>query len=273
MSRPDALFPISQPNVLNDAISAVSVFDQQKENRTGWTKYSQGTDSNSLNKTATGINIITNRGDMRLKLIARSLAETGVSDMFKKMMKVAIANATGAERYRLNGKVTDFDPVSAGDSYDFILNVGLGAGNKDQKIAHLTNLIQLQNAGKEYGVVKPENVYNALQAIAEETGYKGENKFFTNPQQDQGSPEAAQLQQAEEAIEQLRGMLEQSQQESEARIQALEQQLQNASETEKTRQAIIEKEIQAEKTRQKELDLLILRAQSNPMMMDETWPT
>jgi hypothetical protein len=250
-----AVFPIAQPNVLNDAISAVSVFDSQKENRTGWTKYSQGTDSNSLNKTATGINIITNRGDMRLKLIARVIAETGVVDLFRKIMDCASRNASKPEIYQLDGEVVEFDPRQATTNFDFVINVGLGSGNKDQRIGHLTNMIQMQEKAMQIGVATPENVYNAMAELASETGFKAPEKFYTKPNQQQEGGE--QLQQAEQAIEQLKGMVQQTQEQAQQQIDALQQQLDNVSESEKTKQAAIQRDIEAQKTRQKELDLLM----------------
>ena len=50
----------------------------QKENRTGITRYNQGLDANSLNKTATGISAILGQSSQRLELVARMFAETGL---------------------------------------------------------------------------------------------------------------------------------------------------------------------------------------------------
>ena len=60
------------PN-LNAGLSMLEYMETVKENRTGWTRYNQGTSADSLNKTATGMNIITNKSDMRVQLIALSL--------------------------------------------------------------------------------------------------------------------------------------------------------------------------------------------------------
>ena len=55
----------------------------QKENRTGITRYNQGLDANSLNKTATGISAILGQSAQRLELVARMFAETGISELFR----------------------------------------------------------------------------------------------------------------------------------------------------------------------------------------------
>ena len=60
----------------------------QKENRTGITRYNQGLDANSLNKTATGISAILGQSAQRLELVARMFAETGLSELFRFMVSL-----------------------------------------------------------------------------------------------------------------------------------------------------------------------------------------
>ncbi len=60
----------------------------QKENRTGITRYNQGLDANSLNKTATGISAILGQSAQRLELVARMFAETGISELFRFMVSL-----------------------------------------------------------------------------------------------------------------------------------------------------------------------------------------
>ena len=60
----------------------------QKENRTGITRYNQGLDANSLNKTATGISAILGQSSQRLELIARMFAETGIYELFRFMVSL-----------------------------------------------------------------------------------------------------------------------------------------------------------------------------------------
>ena len=59
--------------------------DTVRESRTGVTRYNQGLDADSLNKTATGVNALMSQSQMRMELIARVFAETGVKDLFKRI--------------------------------------------------------------------------------------------------------------------------------------------------------------------------------------------
>jgi hypothetical protein len=51
--------PLEQRFVGQQAFPMIEYMDSVKENRTGFTRYSQGLDADSLNKTATGVSLIT----------------------------------------------------------------------------------------------------------------------------------------------------------------------------------------------------------------------
>ncbi|MGK7355467.1 portal protein, partial [Salmonella enterica] len=57
----------------------IELLESKKENRTGYTRYSQGLERDSLNKTATGVNRIMDASQKRMKLMARIMAEALVA--------------------------------------------------------------------------------------------------------------------------------------------------------------------------------------------------
>ena len=50
-----------------------------------------------LNKTATGVNTLMNQSQMRMELIARVFAETGVKDLFKRIFELTLSIKTKKE--------------------------------------------------------------------------------------------------------------------------------------------------------------------------------
>ena len=60
------------------------------ENKTGVSRYNQGLDASSLNKTATGISQIMSASQQRIELLARCFAETGVKDLFHNLAEMNI---------------------------------------------------------------------------------------------------------------------------------------------------------------------------------------
>lgn len=164
---------------------ALEYEEVEKENRTGFTRYSQGTSADSLNDTATGMNIITNRSDARTELIARVFAETGVKDLFLLILKLVSQYQQGESAMHTNGQWVTVNPREWATQFDFNVNVGLGTGNKDQVIQHLMALMQTQGNGLQLGIATPQNLYNAATKIAENMGFKQADMYFTDPSKQQ----------------------------------------------------------------------------------------
>jgi len=154
-----------------------------KENRTGWTRYSQGSDADSLNKTATGVNIITGKSDMRVELIARVFAETGVKDLFRRILKLISQYQRQAMTVQLTGGWVQINPREWRNQFDFSVNVGLGTGNKDQVVSHLTALGQALQQVAPMGLVTPRNAFNLVVEMARNMGLKNPEKYVTDPDQ------------------------------------------------------------------------------------------
>lgn len=153
----------------------------QKESRTGLTRQTQGVNPDAMNMTATGANIVTNRQDSRVELMARQIAETGVKELFVLILKLIAQHQDKEEQIHVAGKWVTVDPRAWRNQYDMTINVGLGTGNKDQQVQHLQALILAQANAYPMGVVTPKNVYNAHNKFSEALGYKQESLFFSDP--------------------------------------------------------------------------------------------
>jgi hypothetical protein len=150
------------------------------EQRTGWTRYSQGNDSKALNQTATGVQIITNKGDMRVDLIARNFAE-GFVELFRMMLKLLSQHQDKKVQVRIAGNWVDMDPREWRNMFDVNINVGLGIGSKDEQIQKLMAISQTQGHGMAIGVATPENVYNLDCDIVKLMGHRNPDRYFNNP--------------------------------------------------------------------------------------------
>jgi protein-tyrosine-phosphatase len=159
------------------------------ENRTGWTRYSQGVGADSLNKTATGINIITNKSEMRVELIARVFAETGVKDLFRMILKLVSMYQDRAEVIKLTNKWITIDPREWHNQFDFVINVGLGSGNRDQVAGQLMQILELQTQGMQLGLADAQKIYHTGAKLLENMGFKNPESFFIDPSQQQGQPQ------------------------------------------------------------------------------------
>lgn len=159
----------------------IEYLDSAKENRTGFTRYNQGTDANSLNKTATGVRIIAEAGNERVALVARSLAEQGMKPLMLGIHGLCRRHATKAETVRLRGRWVTIDPRQWKTRMDMSVSVGLGTADKTMQLNAQDGIVKMQAGLNAAGVVSPENIYNAAAKFVELTGEKNPDKYFTHP--------------------------------------------------------------------------------------------
>lgn len=196
-SRPGGVVRIKAPGMVGrldqaagDSSAGMGMLEYMQqfgESATGWTRYSQGNDAKAIQGTATGANIITNKDDMRLDLIARNFAE-GWVELFRQMLKLVCQHQDKKTDVRLGGKWQNIDPREWRNQFDVNINVGLGVGNKDQQVQHLMAVIAQQEKVHAIGVASPENIYNASAELAKLTGQRNGDKFFSDPAKQPPAP-------------------------------------------------------------------------------------
>lgn len=202
------ILPLVHPSNGAQAIQGLEYVDTQKENRTGITKYNQGMDSDSLNKTARGASLIMNAAQQRMELIARVFAETGVKEAFLLVHELLKKHSDKPLAIKLNNQYIDVDPRQWKTRTDMTVSVGLGTGNKDQQQQHLVTIMNIQKEALmgKLPITDAKKVYNAAKRVAENAGFKDGDEFFTDPanappQPPQPNPEVEKAK-AEIAIEQ-----------------------------------------------------------------------
>lgn len=260
-SRPGGVVRMQQPGMAGrldqgagDSQLGMGMLEYMKgfqEDSTGWTRYNQGADGDSLNHTATGVNQITNRADMRLDLIARNFAE-GYRELFRLMLKLCSQYQQKEDIVKLRGSWVPVNPRDWRTGFDATLNVGLGTGNKEQLVQHLLMLGQRQQFGLQIGTATPVNVYETDKELVKALGFKTPDKFVTDPRQHPmpPRPDPAQMQmQVEREKAQLKAQTDTQSKQAELQLERERMQMQaqvdaNRQEMEARQKAL---QIQAEK--------------------------
>ena len=177
--------PMIMPFIGQQTFPMIEYMDSWRESITGVTRYNQGLDANSLNKTATGIQLITSMSQMRQRLYARMFAEYALQPLFLGILGLLSKHQMEPLSIRLNNKFIPIDPRVWKTQYDMTVNVGLGTGNKDQQLMHLTQIMQAQMGvmGTPIGplLVKPKHIYETQSKIAVNAGFKDPGMFWTDP--------------------------------------------------------------------------------------------
>ena len=152
-----------------------------KENRTGITRYNQGMDANSLNKTATGITQIMNASNQRLELIARIFAETGIKQLFRHMIKMNQMYITEETFIRITDKPKPIYPEDLEGTIDITVNVGVVAGSKQQQAQAMQLLLGMYPQLLQVGLADPSHIAYAFGRLVESLGYKNVSDFIYTP--------------------------------------------------------------------------------------------
>lgn len=180
----DAARPLVVQPIVSELLAAIEHTNTEREVRTGVTRYNQGMDTDSLNKTATGFQGIKDMSQMRVELIARVFADTGIREIFRKILKLAKDFQDEAIELRATNEMMEINPSDWSDNSDLTIDVGIGAGDRQEKIANLNFIAQQQ---KELILAKSNladevKLYNTYQKLVTEVGLKEPSMYFNNPE-------------------------------------------------------------------------------------------
>jgi hypothetical protein len=173
------------------------------ENQSGSTRYNQGLDSNSLNKTATGINAIMGAADKKIRLIARLLAETTWIPIIKFLILLCQKFLDEGQIIRLTNENVTINKDELNIDYDLIVNVGQGAGTKEAQIQYLMLLIQqLYPRLEAAGIVDENSWYNISKELLEKMGIRSVEQYLVDPQSPQAQQKKAMAMQQQQVQQQ-----------------------------------------------------------------------
>jgi hypothetical protein len=168
------------------------------EERTGIIRGAQGLNPDSLHDTASGAMALLSRAQRRVRMLARTLAETGFKDLYMIVHAMLRQTASKARVVRLRGKWVETNPSSWSARTSMKIEIGLGAGGRDQDLLFMQQVLALQEKGVELQggaqgpLVDIQNIYNAVTRFAERGGVKDPGQFFTNPEENPQPPQPPQ---------------------------------------------------------------------------------
>jgi hypothetical protein len=197
--------PLTVPFVAGQTLSAIQYYDQEIENKTGISKASLGLNPDALQaKTATAVMATMQGAASQTEIMARNLAEGGVSQLFKLLLKLVVENCDEETIMRVSGNNYEpIDPRSWDKKMDVSVNVGLGTGQEDQKQAALAQALQMQMQifqayGVGNGMVSLTNIRNTLADMLAMNGLRNSNRYF-QPMDEQMEAQLMQQQEMQKA--------------------------------------------------------------------------
>jgi predicted GNAT family acetyltransferase len=199
VKNPNALTPVVVPPTAAQSFPLLQYLDQVQAKRTGVNEASQGLDPNVLqNTTATAVAMVQNAAAGKIEMIARIFAETGVKDLFEKILHLVCKYQDKARIIRLRGSYVSIDPREWANGFDIDINVGLGTGGRQEQMSMIAVILQkqediLKTSGVNNPLVSASQYRNTLGRFIEAAGFKDSTEFFKEV-----TPEAEQQLLAEE---------------------------------------------------------------------------
>lgn len=202
--------PIGDGFDISAGLSMLQFLAGEGESRTGITRLNQGLDADTLNRTATGTALMQASGQQMEEYAARNFAEAFGRLMAKKM-RLMIADGDPM-MLKIDGEFKEANPAAWDGDMPVKVKVGLGSGNKGQRLQNWQLVVADQMALKQGGspLVTDENMYRVRDGAIRDMGLGMPSEFYTDPstlpptppQPPQPSPEAIKAQGDAQAAQQ-----------------------------------------------------------------------
>ena len=130
------------------------------------------------------------------------------------------------------------DPRGWRDSMDMTVSVGLGNGNKDQVVAHMMALLQLDEklvtflGGANGPLVTLDNIYAKLKLLVQGIGIRGIEAYYTDPATQQQQPPQ---QKPDPKMAEVQARIQLEQMQAQARMQLEQQKAQHEAQLDQMR--------------------------------------
>jgi hypothetical protein len=188
---PNSIMALPSSGVGAEAFQLLEYVDNVSESRSGVSRYTQGIDSNAFNKTATGTQAIMNASQEKIALITRIIAETGLAEIYKKILRIAATFITDDQLIKTGDTFLQVNPKQWLNLETLSVNVGTGALDKQADAMQAQQILQMQTQLLQAGrpdlvaMVDAEKVFNAGSTILKSMGKKNVQDFFNDPQSQQ----------------------------------------------------------------------------------------
>ena len=176
------------------AFPMLQYMDKEKEDRTGISKAAAGLDADALQSATKAAVAATLSGSQQhIEMLARIFAETGVSQLYKGLLRLVTKHQDRERMVRLRNEWVSVDPKSWDATMDVKVNLALGQGSTEEKIQLLQLVAAEQKEQLMQGspLVSLVEYRNTLSRMVEMAGFPNAQEFF----KPFGEQEAQQLQQ------------------------------------------------------------------------------
>ena len=182
MRQAGAIQDLAVPFVAGQTLNALTYMDKMVEQKTGVTQNMALNPDALQSTTKAAVTASVEAAAGQVEVMVRNLAD-GMRDLFRLMLRIVHKNVDEERMIRLNGMFVPVDPRVWDTSMDIGINVGLGTGREDERVAALQQALQLQmqvyqQYGPTNGLVSLTNIRNTLTDMMAASGVRNSDRYF-----------------------------------------------------------------------------------------------
>lgn len=180
---PGMVQPLAEPFVGQAALGVMSYLDEIKTQRTGISRASQGLDADALQSTTrAAVQAQLSSSQDRIEMIARLFSD-GLKRCFQGILQMVVQHQDKPKIIRLRNKFVPIDPRGWDAKMDMMVNIALGRGSDEQRMAFLMTILQQQKEiiaqyGPSNPIVSVEKFRDTLAEITKLSGFQDPDKFW-----------------------------------------------------------------------------------------------
>lgn len=195
----DSVHYIQPPQILNQLLPAIDLFDQVKESRTGVGRNNAQLDADLLKQTtAEAFALASQQANAKVEMFVRMFGQ-GVKEVALQVHRLILQHQDKPAVISLRGEYVNIDPNEWQDRDDLTVNVGLGTGNAEEERANLREVSMLMDKLQPMGLVGPQQMFNLFSDIAERMGFANPMRFVMDPKSQEFQQASQQAQQSQQA--------------------------------------------------------------------------
>lgn len=167
-----------------EMLGLMGVMAEVKESRTGQNKGALGLDADALQSTTkSAADAAVTSSQQQVELLARIFAEMTLKPLYRGLLRLLVKHQPRARMLRLRNKWVEMDPRVWDSDMEVSVNVALGAGLSEKKIAGLAEVITkqeliLQTLGPDNPLVSLVEYRNTVAQVIELLGHKDASRYI-----------------------------------------------------------------------------------------------
>ena len=182
MRQQGSIQDLSVPFTAGQTLGALTYLDRLVEQKTGVTQNLALNPDALQSTTKAAVTASVEAAAGQVEVMVRNLAD-GLRDLFKIILRIMHKNFNEEKMMRMNGQFIPVDPRVWDISMDVSVNVGLGTGREDEKIAALQQALTMQTQvyqqyGPMNGLVSLTNIRNTITDMMAAAGVRNSDRYF-----------------------------------------------------------------------------------------------